>query len=1550
MTVNSVPTTATISTTPLNYCGTLVSGALGGNTPVVGTGAWSQVSGPGTTTFSASTSGSSTATATAYGTYVYRWTISNGTCTPSTADVTVNYYATPTATISGTTTVCQNATSPNITFTNPQTLPVTITYNINGANQTTIDVGASTSATVAAPTTTAGVFAYNLVSVVYQTAPACSNTISGTATITVTPTVGTPVFTLGATSTRCQGAGTVTYTATATDNTGITYSLDVTSIAGGNSIVAGTGAVTYIAGWSGTSIITASAAGCNGPATATHTVTVTPTVGTPTAITVSAGTEPTCQLPNGTTTTTYATTATNNTGYNWSLSDVAAGLIGAASGVMTWANGFSGSVDIQVTANGCNGPSSQVIRTVTVTLTVGTPVFTLGATSTRCQGAGTVTYTATATDNTGITYSLDVTSIAGGNSIVAGTGAVTYLAGWSGTSIITASAAGCNGPATATHTVTVTPTVGTPVFTLGATSTRCQDAGTVTYTATATDNTGITYSLDVTSIAGGNSIVAGTGAVTYLAGWSGTSIITASAAGCNGPATSTHTVTVTATGIWLGTTNTDWNTASNWCGGVPTATTDVTIPSGGNQPVIGASGGLCRNITINTSASLTISGSNTLTVSGNFTNNGGAFSPGTGTVTFNSASNQAINGTAVNQTFYNVIVNKSSNTLSVSGSTTSLTVNDLTETSGNFTAPATLGINGNLTLTTGTFTAGSTTTIAGNWTNNGGTFTPNSGTINLNGSGSQTTGGTSSTTFNNLTLNNSAGALLAQSQTVNGTLTLTSGTMTVGAYTLTIAGNSPARTSGTINAGNSGANLAFTNSGAITLPASIFTGAVNNMTINGAGGVTAISDFTVNGILYLQSANPSSLKGSLDMGSSSILTMGSSATTTGQGDVTGIVKRTTFVAATSYTFGNQFTTTTFSSGGTMPSELSFKISLGTAPSWKTDAILRTYDIVRTGGSGNTVTLNLHYLDSELNANPEADLYFWDYQAGIPEIDAHEKTNGSTIDKWIGISNINISYFPTVFDDHIWTLSKEIYVVLEGSRGWRMISSPTATSYGDLLSGFITQGATGSTYPLNQPNCLWFDETDTLTTNMSWRTMGNLTNSITPGRGQFFYVFDSVSGAYNDTLPRKMSAGGNANYTSGTFSFGGGNQPVTFSPRAGGQINTGPGDTIFYDTNVSDEGWNLLGNPTYSTLNWDAPTGWTKTNLDNTIYIWDPEANSGNGEYKVWNGTTGSLGNGLIAPYQAFWVHANTTSPGLSFTDDVLTTGGTFYGGGIIVKSQQANSGPYAIDLSLNAGGLQSTAIISFMADAKVGPDTWDAYRLEPPSDSWLELFTLSSPSHTMPLVINNLPVDKPDFLDLPLFVGGQQHGQSLDGNYTLHWELPPDWPADWAISLHDNQREKAISMSRNQNYDFEFYSTKSSAATTDSISVPTLPVSIINPVSQKSTLKSTDQLPPFSIIIQKGTLDDDPVYVAPQAKLLQNYPNPFSNSTTLRFSLPLAANVTLEIFDLCGQKLEVVVANRYFEAGIHNMVWYNCGKKPGIYFVRMKTKETNEVIKLIIQT
>ncbi|MGI9158302.1 MAG: beta strand repeat-containing protein, partial [Saprospiraceae bacterium] len=94
---------------------------------------------------------------------------------------------------------------------------------------------------------------------------------------------------------------------------------------------------------------------------------------------------------------------------------------------------------------------------------------------------------------------------------------------------------------------------------------------------------------------------------------------------------------------------------------------------------------------------------------------------------------------------------------------------------------------GGLTIGAGTITATSgTISLAGNFSNSG-TFINNGGTVVFNGSGTQTLGGSSATTFNNLTVNNSgAGLTLSTSQTVNGTLNLTDGLVTTGANSITV--------------------------------------------------------------------------------------------------------------------------------------------------------------------------------------------------------------------------------------------------------------------------------------------------------------------------------------------------------------------------------------------------------------------------------------------------------------------------------------------------------------------------------------------------------------------------------------------------------------------------------------------------------------------------------------------------------------------------------------------------------------------------------------------
>jgi hypothetical protein len=211
---------------------------------------------------------------------------------------------------------------------------------------------------------------------------------------------------------------------------------------------------------------------------------------------------------------------------------------------------------------------------------------------------------------------------------------------------------------------------------------------------------------------------------------------------------------------------------------------------------------------------------------------------------------------------------------------------------------------------------------------------------------------------------------------------------------------------------------------------------LNNLTINNSAGVSASGNITINGILNLQSANPSSTKGALEMVTnygtyplnpitSFILTMGSSATTVGIGDVTGKVKRATIVSGNSYTFGNEKTTLTYTAlltpeVGTMPSDITVTIMIGSILDGKTSAIKRSYEIIPTMpvvyNTNSIVTANLHYLDGELNSNTESKLVTWDFdiEGGLyVRADEHGRSayDITTINyKYIGVSNIPASYF------------------------------------------------------------------------------------------------------------------------------------------------------------------------------------------------------------------------------------------------------------------------------------------------------------------------------------------------------------------------------------------------------------------------------------------------------------------------------------------------------------------------------------------------------------
>lgn len=88
--------------------------------------------------------------------------------------------------------------------------------------------------------------------------------------------------------------------------------------------------------------------------------------------------------------------------------------------------------------------------------------------------------------------------------------------------------------------------------------------------------------------------------------------------------------------------------------------------------------------------------------------------------------------------------------------------------------------------------------------------------------------------------------------------------------------------------------------------------------------------------------------------------------------------------------------------------------------------------------------------------------------------------------------------------------------------------------------------------------------------------------------------------------------------------------------------------------------------------------------------------------------------------------------------------------------------------------------------------------------------------------------------------------------------------------------------------------------------------------------------------------DDFPVAFS----LGQNYPNPFNSTTVIPFHLPTASNVTIEVFDIHGQRVEWI-KEQNFAAG-HHEVRFNAEQlSTGLYVVRLQADRWTATRKIL---
>ena len=462
-----------------------------------------------------------------------------------------------------------------------------------------------------------------------------------------------------------------------------------------------------------------------------------------------------------------------------------------------------------------------------------------------------------------------------------------------------------------------------------------------------------------------------------------------------------------------------------------------------------------------------------------------------------------------------------------------------------------------------------------------------------------------------------------------------------------LAGNSPSVSGGPYN---------VTYLGAVTTGVELPSNAtdLNDLTINATGTVDLNSAVTVNGDVNLDG-------GTLDVGANNITMAGSNwsdnSGTFDPGTGSVIFSSTTTIGGTdtSPDFGdiqvNATASLTLPAGNLdVSGDLQINSGAGVNTNSGTVRLNGTSDqnIGAGGASLNNITIDKAsgniLLDNALSMTGILDIQTateFQSDGNLTLISSSDGTSG----------NASIASLPSGASVTGNVITQR-YMSGEG-RIWRYFSSPITNATVSALqddfpvTGSFTGASTGVGL-LGNPSLFYYDETeiDVIDTGYVAYPVASNSETLVVGRGYVTFIRE-------DTNPTVLDLTGPVNQ---------GN--ISFSP------------TFTSSGNSGDDGWNLVGNPYPSSIDWDNIGGWTKTNISSTIYV--PDNSSGNLVFQEWNGSVGSLTDGIIASGQSFWIQATSASPVLNITEQAKTnTTGEFF--------RTNNVVPNAVTLLLDDG-------------------------------------------------------------------------------------------------------------------------------------------------------------------------------------------------------------------------------------------------------------------------
>jgi plastocyanin len=102
-----------------------------------------------------------------------------------------------------------------------------------------------------------------------------------------------------------------------------------------------------------------------------------------------------------------------------------------------------------------------------------------------------------------------------------------------------------------------------------------------------------------------------------------------------------------------------------------------------------------------------------------------------------------------------------------------------------------------------------------------------------------------------------------------------------------------------------------------------------------------------------------------------------------------------------------------------------------------------------------------------------------------------------------------------------------------------------------------------------------------------------------------------------------------------------------------------------------------------------------------------------------------------------------------------------------------------------------------------------------------------------------------------------------------------------------------------------------------------------------------------TIRVSPTGIDDESTVTPRDFELSQNYPNPFNAKTNIRFTLAMAGHATLEIFDILGQRVAVLVDGDLV-AGEHEYTWDAGDRGSGVFFYRLSFDTLTKTARMVL--